>query len=405
MTTLIAQDEKKQKFLAALEFQGVGGMDALRKEARAILDALPLPTTRNEAWKYTRVGKIVSGDWNVEAGNLDSIDAYALENVEATQLVFVNGFFNENLSTIVEESGVEIRSIFENTSEEIGKHIDVEGRFFTALNTAHITGGCQIHVAKNVTAHTPIHLIHLTTNANSAAFPRHLITAAQGAQLDVVIGYHGTENVASYTNSIIEVQVGANARVHIDQHQKSPEQAFLMTDFGVTQADDSLFHLNTITGETGWVRNDVGVKVKGKNCTSNLYGTYVLRGKQHLDNHTVIDHIEPHCESNELYKGILHDKSTGVFNGKVFVRQDAQKTNAFQQNANILMSDDSTMNSKPELEIYADDVKCSHGSTTGQFDDEAIFYLKARGLSDPSARQMLAEAFVGEVTENVKYML
>ncbi|MGB1031012.1 MAG: SufB/SufD family protein, partial [Flavobacteriales bacterium] len=151
------------------------------------------------------------------------------------------------------------------------------------------------------------------------------------------------------------------------------------------------------------VRNNINVRVNGENCETNLYGTYRTYGKQHVDNHTMIDHKVPHCESNEHYKGILYDKSSAVFNGKVFVREDAQKTNAFQQNANILMSDDASMNAKPELEIYADDVKCSHGSTTGQFDEEAIFYLMARAISETNARELLVEAFLGEVQEQLHH--
>jgi Fe-S cluster assembly protein SufD len=149
------------------------------------------------------------------------------------------------------------------------------------------------------------------------------------------------------------------------------------------------------------VRNNLNVRINGENCSTNLFGTYMPIGKELIDNHTMLDHRVPHCESNETYKGFLNDKSTGVFNGKVFVRQDAQKTNAYQQNSNIVLSDDATMNAKPELEIYADDVKCSHGSTTGQLDEEALFYLRARGLKLATARKLLVEAFVGEIIAEI----
>ena len=169
----------------------------------------------------------------------------------------------------------------------------------------------------------------------------------------------------------------------------------------VAQAANSTATVNTITLDGGLVRNDLRFDVNGSNCTTNLYGLYPLRGKQHVDNHTVVDHKVPHCESNEHYKGILNDQSTGVFNGKVFVRQDAQKTNAFQSNQNILLTDTADMNSKPELEIYADDVKCSHGSTTGQFDEEAVFYLRSRGIGEENARKLLIQAFADDVLDNV----
>ncbi|NNE56348.1 MAG: Fe-S cluster assembly protein SufD [Flavobacteriales bacterium] len=245
----------------------------------------------------------------------------------------------------------------------------------------------------------------MTTKELVAEMPRHLILVDDGASANVVMSHHSTVAAGTLTNLVMEIKIGKNARLHLDNIQAKEEADFLLTNINACQADDSFFHINTITESGGWVRNDLNIKVGGKNCETHLFGTYLLRNSQHVDNHTVVDHLEPHCMSNEKYKGILYDKSTGVFNGKVFVRQDAQKTNAFQQNANILMSDDATMNSKPELEIYADDVKCSHGSTTGQFDEEAIFYLKARGLSDATARDMLVEAFVSDIREAVKYQL
>jgi Fe-S cluster assembly protein SufD len=150
------------------------------------------------------------------------------------------------------------------------------------------------------------------------------------------------------------------------------------------------------------VRNNLNIEVNGVNCMTNLHGAYVLKSNQHVDNHTIVDHKQPHCESNELYKGVMDEKSTGVFNGKVFVRKDAQKINAFQSNGNVLLSDDATVDSKPELEIYADDVKCSHGSTTGQLDEEAVFYLRARGISEKSARHLMVAAFIGDVLSKIE---
>jgi Fe-S cluster assembly protein SufD len=177
---------------------------------------------------------------------------------------------------------------------------------------------------------------------------------------------------------------------------------FHVSKENIKQDKDSNFTLHTTTLNGNFVRNDVNVAVNGQNCETNLYGAYILNGTQHVDNHTVIDHKVAHCLSNELYKGVIDDKATAVFNGKVFVRKDAQKINAFQSNANVLMSDDATVNSKPELEIYADDVKCSHGSTTGQLDEEAVFYLRARGISEKSARNLVVSAFVNDALEKTE---
>ena len=168
------------------------------------------------------------------------------------------------------------------------------------------------------------------------------------------------------------------------------------------QQQDSNLTINTLTLNGNFVRNDVVIRVDGQNAESNLNGAYILRNNQLVDNHTVVDHLVPNCQSNELYKGVLYDKSTAVFNGKVFVRQDAQKINAFQSNGNVLMSEDATVNSKPELEIYADDVKCSHGSTTGQLDEEAIYYLRARGISEKSAKELLVSAFIADVLNRIE---
>jgi Fe-S cluster assembly protein SufD len=196
--------------------------------------------------------------------------------------------------------------------------------------------------------------------------------------------------------------VGANAQLTIDKIQHEEQGNFAVLTEQVDQKKDSTFTINTITLDGTLVRNNLNIEVNGSNCESNLNGAYLLKDNQHVDNHTIVDHKVAHCLSNELYKGVIYDKATAVFNGKVFVRKDAQKINAFQSNGNVLMSDDASVNSKPELEIYADDVKCSHGSTTGQLDDEAIFYLRARGLSEKAAKNLMVSAFIGDVLDKIE---
>ena len=202
----------------------------------------------------------------------------------------------------------------------------------------------------------------------------------------------------NFTNVISEIHVGKNAKLTIDKLQEENETCSHIATELVNQQQDSNFTINTVTLNGLLVRNNLTIEVNGQNCETNLNGAYILNGNQHVDNHTVVDHKVANCESNELYKGVIDGKATAVFNGKVFVRKDAQKINAFQSNGNVLLSDDATINSKPELEIYADDVKCSHGSTTGQLDEEAVFYLRARGLSEASARQLMVGAFIEDVT-------
>jgi len=405
------QNDTKEKFLAGFEGQeytdGSAHIDKVYNEARFALSELPIPSTRHEAWKYTRVGRIVNADWRFEK-RTDSIDlaAHEVEGV-GSKLVFINGYFREDLSQLVEQDGITVLSMSiakDQTSDVFtsiyGQQADHSKEIFTSLNTRFACGGAFIHIAKKVQLEMPIHIVHHIMGDGVASMPRNIISVEENAEAQIVMT--STGDAKQFCNSVTEINVAENASLHIDKFQLESPNAFYVESVHVNQKSNSRFHINTITRDCGWVRNNLNIVVDGENCETNLYSVYTPRETQHVDNHTVVDHLRPHCESNELYKGIIYDKGTGVFNGKVFVRQAAQKTNAFQQNANIIMSNDGTMNSKPELEIYADDVKCSHGSTTGQFDEEAIFYLKARGLSDNTAREMLVEAFTGEVMEAVK---
>jgi Fe-S cluster assembly protein SufD len=382
-------------------------VDKKLNEARFALNELEFPTSRTETWKYTRVGRILNASWSIQKVDkaIDITPYLVAEDIPV--VVFVNGFFRADLSRLSSESGIAIQSF----AEAKKGHKILEGHFaeiayhhkdiFTALNTVHNTGGAVIHVGKEVQAQKPIHILHLISGEDTVAMPRHLVVLETGAKLELVMSNHSLDNKKSFSNVVSELFVGENASLHIDKFQQLNHDSFELCTEHVAQESNSRFHINTITQSGLWTRNNLHISVDGVNCETNLFGIYSPRNNSHVDNHTIVDHRAPHCVSNELYKGLLYDKSTGVFNGKVFVRQLAQKTNAFQQNANIVMGDDASMNSKPELEIYADDVKCSHGSTTGQFDEEAVFYLKARGICETNARELLVEAFLGEVWEAV----
>jgi Fe-S cluster assembly protein SufD len=225
------------------------------------------------------------------------------------------------------------------------------------------------------------------------------------SKLEVIQRFISVGADTNHANNHTAVHLSEGANLEIHKIQTALKSSFLISRETVDQASNSTFTLHTHTNDSLFVRNDTMVKVKGTNAETNLFGSYLLKGDEHVDNHTCIDHLAPHCLSNELYKGVIGDKATAVFNGKVFVRQDAQKINAFQSNANVLTSDLASVNSKPELEIYADDVKCSHGSTTGQLDEEAIFYLRARGISEKAAKDLLIQAFLDDVfskTENTE---
>ena len=272
---------------------------------------------------------------------------------------------------------------------------------FNNLNTLALNNGVFLSIANNIKLEKPIVIVNYATEGNYANNFRNIFHIASGAEIEVNFINGGHEKSEGFTNMVSELWVDANAHLSINNWQKEGLNHHHISRTYVEQEKDATFSINTLSTGGLITRNDLVIRVNGENATSNLNGLYLGKGKQLIDNHTVVDHRVPHCESNELYKGIADEQSTTVFNGKVFVRPDAQKINAFQQNANIVLTDDATVNSKPELEIYADDVKCSHGSVTGQFDEEAVFYLRSRGLSEQSARNLLVSAFAADVLNKI----
>ena len=377
---------------------------AARESAVDALAKLDFPTIKAEAWKYTRVGKLVKANYRIEnSTNTIDLASYVLESADAIRLVFVNGFYRADLSKVEElPAGLTIEELSENNAG-VGTLSLHQEEVFSALNTALTTGGASIHVASKAIIDTPIHLINLTDGANVFAQPRLVVKAEASSKVQLIQSFHSTANAdQTFTNNLTEIYVSENADVTLEKIQYEGTTSSQISTEQVYQCRDSRFHIDTLTLNGALVRNNLNIVVDGEHCETNLNGLYLPKGKQHIDNHTMVDHKVAHCESNEMYKGIIDDQGAAVFNGKVFVRPDAQKINAFQNNANILMSTEGTINSKPELEIYADDVKCSHGSTTGQFDEEAVFYLRARGIGEKSARRMLVSAFAGEVLDEIK---
>lgn len=377
---------------------GVDPQDKAR--ALAVLESTPVPTTRMEAWKYTRVAKLAKLTLKNRSETLSSIDSY-LPNASAPRLVFVNGHFQPELSVLPNNPGIEIQAL-DRISSLAPQHHPLEGEFFNALNTAYLDGGCQISIAPNAVITEKIQLVHVLKGSEVISNFRIIINVGRNASAGLTHSFFSENNESGFCNARCEVVLDENAQLTINKIQYEGSGSFHISGEWVEQARDSSFTMNTVTLNGGLVRNNVHVHVNGQNCTTNLHGAYLLKDQQHVDNHTVIDHRVANCASNELYKGVVDDKGTAVFNGKVFVRPDAQKINAFQSNGNVLISESASVNSKPELEIYADDVKCSHGSTTGQLDEEAIFYLRARGVSEKAARQLMVSAFVDDVLEKIE---
>lgn len=372
-----------------------------KTKALRVLNETPMPTTRTEAWKYTRVSKIGKIEFSNKDAQLSSIDKYIIDET-ATKLVFINGHLSEEFSS--EEFQDELNITLLSQEQDVAPSIlNLEDEIFHSLNTAFLTDGVQIEIADNAKVERTIQIIHVLKGESVISNFKTIIKAGESSEANIIQGFFTEgEGTSNFCNSTSEIFVGENAVLTLDKVQYENESTFHISTEQIEQAKNSIFTINTSTLNGGLVRNNINIDVNGENCTSNMNGVYLLKNKQHVDNHTIMNHKVAHCESNELYKGVIDDKATAVFNGKVYVRPDAQKINAFQSNGNVLLSDNATVNSKPELEIYADDVKCSHGSTTGQLDDEAIFYLQARGLSKKSAHKLMVSAFIGEALDKTK---
>ncbi len=385
----------------------------LRAHSRQHFAALGLPTRKLEGWKYTDLRPALKENYTFASGDgtsgisPEAIDAFAIPGLNAARLVVVNGAVVDalsDLSTLGE--GVTVGSL-RKASEEDGKiireyfgtHTKVEKDAFTALNSAFDLDGFFVHVARGAVIETPLHVIHLV-EGDTPTFvqTRHLIVAEDNSEMRIVESYVSLEGAApQFGNHLLEIAAGPGANIRHIRIQDEGETAHAVTTVNVYQDRDNHVQSHTFTFASGIVRNNTTTILDGAGSTHTVGGLYILHGDQHVDTSTLIDHEAPGCVSNELFKGICYDRTTGVFNGKVFVARPAQQTNAYQQSQGVILSPDARHFSKPELEIYADDVKCSHGSTTGAIDPEALFYLRARGLSLSDARALLLYAFAHDV--------
>jgi Fe-S cluster assembly protein SufD len=397
----VAVENIVHKFIKSLDGSFSSGIfsEEIREKNLTLLQENRFPTTRDEYWKYTRVNRISTKNFKTQKGNISSLVGLKIDNFETQVLVFVNGFFAPEISDLsaLQNSGVQVFS----KQHSALQHMQESEHIFDQLNTAYASDGVQIHIAKNVVLEKPIEIIHIQTGSEVMNNVFHTIEIERHAQAQVVMSFHSVDAQNCFSNVNTAIKVHDGAHFSLTKIQVEENSNYHIATENVDQAENSNFTINTITLGGELVRNNLNIRVNGQNCETNLNSAYILKENQHVDNHTVVDHRVPNCVSNELYKGVIDDKATAVFNGKVFVRPDAQKINAFQSNGNVLLSNDATINSKPELEIYADDVKCSHGSTTGQLDEKAVFYLRSRGMGEKQARELLVQAFVGDVLEKL----
>ncbi|HTK83265.1 MAG TPA: Fe-S cluster assembly protein SufD [Bacteroidota bacterium] len=407
-----------ESFAKSLNGESASFAHDLRKSAIAEFEKLGFPTTRDEEWKYTDVSPIAKLKFTpvvshkVNGVTAKDIEPFTLDNLSCHRVVFVNGHFSKELSQIGSlPAGVRICSLAEavrNNDEQVKKHlarhVEAGANAFIALGTAFLYDGLYMAVPKNIVLDLPVHLVFLSSGLETefAVFPRNLIVVDDNSQCAIIESHVSLKNNVYFTNAIAEVVLGSNAIVEYDKLQLESERAFHISNLSVSQDRSSSFTSNAISLGGSLVRNNVLVVLGGEGAEATLNGLYLGTGKQHIDNHTTIDHARPHCPSHELYKGILSGKSKGVFNGKIKVRQEAQKTDAKQTNKNLILSDEASVDTKPQLEIFANDVKCTHGATIGQLDEEAIFYLRSRGVGIENARDMLIYAFASDVIDRIK---
>jgi Fe-S cluster assembly protein SufD len=393
-------ESKTVKFTEGLTPTSLNFRETTLNNAKNTILLGDFPTTKNERWKYTRVTKIANKQFKaVENPSLKGTFNQPLE--DAYTLLFVNGKLVKNSAQNLPQ-GVTIESISACTSTLLGQVAKEDWSIFSAINTAYAQDGAYIHIAAKTIVDKPIQIVHVTSGNQLIANTRNLIIADAFSEAEIVHVFLSEDANESFVNNVTEIVVAENAKLTIEKLQNESEENYHVSLEHVKQAKDSNFSINTITLNGGLVRNNLFIDVDGQNVETHLNGAYVLKGNQHVDNQTVVDHLKANCESNELYKGVVDENATAVFNGKVFVRKDAQKINAYQSNGNVLLSDTASVNSKPELEIYADDVKCSHGSTTGQLDEEAIYYFRARGISEKSAKALMVTAFIGDVIDKIE---
>ncbi|SFN43854.1 Iron-regulated ABC transporter permease protein SufD [Bizionia echini] len=387
----------------------------IRSEAIKAFETKGFPSKKDEAWKYTSLNSILKHDYSVfpkqeNALDYQDVKKYFIHDIDTYKIVFIDGKYSSYLSQTTHE-GIDVclmssalnkpkyRLIIENYFNKIATKDSV-----TSLNTAFSQEGAYIHIPKNKLVAKPIQIIHFATGNESALMlqPRNLIVVDENSHVQIIERHQSLTNNPVLTNSVTEIHANKRAIVDYYKIQNDNENASLIDSTFINQKRESHASVHTFSFGGKLTRNNLNFYQNGERIDSTLKGVTIIGNKQHVDHNTLVHHIEPNCESHQDYKGIFGDSSTGVFNGKVLVNKEAQKTNAFQANNNILVSDKASINTKPQLEIFADDVKCSHGCTIGQLDESAMFYMRSRGIPEKEAKALLMFAFSNNVLSSVK---
>ena len=412
--------ELKEKLVSSfLAFENSVDVDTyihdVRSEAIKIFEDQGFPTKKEEAWKYTSLNRILKEDYSVFPKQENAIEyrdvkKYLIHDIDTYKVVFIDGKYSSHLSQTTHE-GIDVclmssalskpkyRLVIENYFNKVATKDSL-----SSLNTAFSSEGAYIHIPKNKLVQKPIQIIHFSTGNESATMlqPRNLIVIDENSHVQIIERHQSLTNNAVLTNSVTEIFANKRAIVDYYKIQNDNLNASLIDNTFIKQKQESVASVHTFTFGGKLVRNNLNFYQGGERIDSILKGVTIIGDKQHVDHNTLVHHTEPNCESHQDYKGIFDENSTGVFNGKIIVEKEAQKTNAFQANNNILISDKATINTKPQLEIFADDVKCSHGCTIGQLDDSALFYMQSRGIPKKEAKALLMYAFSNNVLSSVK---
>ncbi|MDR6785030.1 Fe-S cluster assembly protein SufD [Pedobacter africanus] len=408
----------KEQFDQSQHTTAADNLTAVRKDSFDTFIKKGLPTFRTEEWKYTGISSLFDKAYDLSgtASKVTKADVDAIRlpgHAEANELVFLNGHFNADLSNI-RSSGTELEilslkeALSSNYKSLVTAHLNQSSNYIKdgvhALNGAFMDDGIFINIHKGKSPEHPIYLYHISDarGQHIMAQPRSLIYVAENSRVQLTEAYITLGSSDSFYNEVMEIVVAENSFVEYYKIQNDGSNASQVNTTHITQTGRSHVHTVTISLNGGIVRNNMNLVLDAAGNETHLYGLYLLKGKTHVDNHTLIDNRQPNCFSNQFYKGIAGDASTAVFNGRIMVQPEAQKTNAYQSNKNILLSDQATINTKPQLEIFADDVKCSHGCTVGQLDDEALFYLRARGIPKADAEILLLQAYASDILEHIK---
>ena len=387
----------------------------IRSEAFQNFEDLGFPTKKLEDWKYTSLNTVLKQDYSLfhkkeNSVQLADVQKYFIHDIDAYKLVFIDGKYSSFLSETTHDTfdvclmssaltKPKYKAVIENYFNKIAKKDNL-----TSLNTAFANEGAYIYIPRNVEVEKPIQIINFTTGSEAATMlqPRNLIVVEQNAHVQIIERHQSLTSNPVLTNAVTEIFAAKDATVDLYKIQNDDKSASLVDNSYIEQKSSSVVSVHTFSFGGNITRNNLNFYQRGEHIDSILKGITILEGKQHVDHHTLVHHIEPNCESHQDYKGIYNERSTGVFNGKVVVDKEAQKTNAYQKSNNVLLSDKATINAKPQLEIFADDVKCSHGCTIGQLDDDALFYMQQRGIPEKEGKALLMFAFANTVLESVK---